>query len=57
MPHPDPVTGLSLLVVSDDLLPLHVTTHIVFFVALAAHLGLVLKHQMINRDRLLQRLT
>lgn len=52
-----PLTGLSLLLVSDDLLFLHVTTHIVFFAALAAHLGLVLKHQLIDRDRLLYRMT
>jgi cytochrome b561 len=51
-----PLTGLSLLLVSDDLLVLHVTTHIVFFAALAAHLGLVLKHQLITQDRLLNRM-
>ena len=52
-----PLSGLSLLLVSDDLLVAHVTTHIFFFVALAAHLGLVLKHQAVDRDRLLQRMT
>jgi cytochrome b561 len=51
-----PLTGISLLLVSDDLLALHVATHIAFFVALAAHLGLVLKHQLIDRDRLLERM-
>lgn len=52
-----PVTGLSLLLVSDDLLFLHVLTHIAFFAALAAHVGLVLKHQLIDHDRLLNRMT
>ncbi len=52
-----PLSGLSLLFVSDDLLALHVAAHITFFVALAAHLGLVFKHQLINRDRLLERMT
>lgn len=51
-----PLTGLSLLLVSDDLLVLHVAGHIALFVALALHLGLVLKHQLINRDRLLRRM-
>jgi hypothetical protein len=50
-------TGLSLLLVSDDLLFLHVVTHIAFFAALAAHVGLVLKHQLIDGDRLLHRMT
>jgi cytochrome b561 len=51
-----PVTGLSLILVSDDLLAVHVTSHIVFFAALAMHLGLVFKHQLIDRDRLLRRM-
>jgi cytochrome b561 len=51
-----PATGLSLILVSDDLLAVHVTSHIVFFAALATHLGLVLKHQLIDRDRLLRRM-
>lgn len=52
-----PATGLSLLLVSDDLLPLHVLTHIAFFAALAGHVGLVLKHQLVDRDGLLNRMT
>jgi cytochrome b561 len=35
---------------------LHVASHVAFFVALAAHLGLVLKHQVIDRDRLGRRM-
>ena len=52
-----PLTGLSLLLVSDDLLALHVASHIVFFVALALHLGLVLKHSVVDRDGLFSRMT
>jgi len=52
-----PLTGLSLLLVSDDLLALHVASHIVFFVALALHLGLVLKHSLVDRDGLFSRMT
>jgi cytochrome b561 len=52
-----PLTGLSLLLVSDDLLWLHVASHIVFFVVLALHLGLVLKHSLVDRDGLFSRMT
>ena len=51
-----PITGLSLLLLSDDLLAAHITTHLLFFGALAAHLGLVMKHQLIDRDNLLGRM-
>lgn len=51
-----PATGLSLVFVSDDLLGLHVASHIVFYVAFALHVGLVLKHQVVNRDGLLRRM-
>jgi cytochrome b561 len=51
-----PLTGLWLVLVNDDALAVHVATHIAFFVALAAHVGLVLKHQLIDRDRLLRRM-
>ncbi len=44
-------------VVDDDiLLAGHITTHFLFAAAFAAHLGLVLKHQLVNRDRLLRRM-
>lgn len=52
-----PLTGLSLLLVSDDLLALHVASHLLFFATLTAHLALVLKHQLLDRDHLLQRMT
>lgn len=52
-----PGTGLVLLSSGDDdLLWLHVGSHTIFFVAIAAHVGLVLKHQLVNRDRLLSRM-
>jgi cytochrome b561 len=51
-----PLSGLWLVLVSDDALAAHVTAHVIFFVALAAHVGLVLKHQLFNRDRLLRRM-
>lgn len=51
-----PLTGLWLVLVSDDVVAVHVASHIAFFLAIAAHLGLVLKHQLINRDGLLRRM-
>jgi cytochrome b561 len=44
------------VLVSDDAVGVHVASHIAFYVALAAHVGLVLKHQVIDRDRLLRRM-
>jgi cytochrome b561 len=41
----------------DDLLWLHVASHVAFFVALAAHLALVLRHTVVRRDGLLSRMT
>lgn len=52
-----PISGLTLVVAGDDALSLHVGTHIAFFVAIAFHVGLVLKHQFVDRDRLLRRMT
>ena len=51
-----PLSGLWLVLVSDDAVALHVAAHIAFFVAFTAHIGLVLKHQLIDRDRLLRRM-
>jgi cytochrome b561 len=51
-----PVTGLWLVLVSDDAVGVHVASHVAFFVALAAHVGLVLKHQFVDRDGLLWRM-
>ena len=41
---------------ADVLLRAHIATHLSFFAALAIHLGMVLKHQLIDRDRLLNRM-
>lgn len=51
-----PASGLWLVLVSDDAVAVHVGSHVAFFVALAAHLSLILKHQLIRRDRLLSRM-
>ena len=51
-----PLTGVSIVAVSSDLVAVHVGTHVVFFAALAAHVGLVLKHQLVDRDGLLRRM-
>lgn len=51
-----PLSGLAVFFASDDLLALHIATHIALFVAVGVHLGLVLKHQLVNRDRLISRM-
>jgi cytochrome b561 len=51
-----PLSGLWLVLVSDDAVAVHVASHIAFFVVIAAHVGLVLKHQLLDRDRLLERM-
>ncbi|WP_435188349.1 cytochrome b [Streptomyces sp. bgisy126] len=52
-----PVTGILLLASDDDgLLWVHVTAQVLFLAALACHVGLVLKHQLVDRDRLLSRM-
>ncbi|MGW9450832.1 cytochrome b [Streptomyces sp. NPDC055632] len=52
-----PVTGILLLASDDDgLLWVHVTAQVLFLAALACHVGLVLKHQLVDRDRLLRRM-
>lgn len=44
------------LIDDDLLLAVHILTHLVFFLAFAIHVGLVLKHQFVDRDRLLDRM-
>jgi cytochrome b561 len=51
-----PGTGLWLVLVSDDAVAIHIAAHVLLYTAIAAHLGLVLKHQLIDRDRLLRRM-
>lgn len=52
-----PITGLLLVWAGDDdVLVVHVATHVAFFVVISLHVGPVLKHQLIDRDRLLRRM-
>lgn len=51
-----PATGLALVLGGDSVLPLHVAAHVAFFTALGVHVGLVAKHQLVDRDRLLSRM-
>ena len=51
-----PPTGLVVLLGDDDLLGLHIAAHVVFFVALATHLGLVLGRGLRGRPVLLRRM-
>jgi cytochrome b561 len=51
-----PLSGLWLVLVSDDAVAVHVAAHIAFFVVVAVHVGLVLKHQLLDRDHLLRRM-
>lgn len=51
-----PLSGLWLVLISDDAVGVHVASHLIFFVVLAAHVGLVMKHQLLDRDRLLRRM-
>jgi cytochrome b561 len=51
-----PLTGLGLVLVSDDAVALHVASHIAFFCVVATHIGLVLTHQFIDRDHLIRRM-
>jgi len=44
-----PLTGLALVLGDDELLWLHVGAHVTFFVALAAHVGLVLRRGLLPR--------
>jgi cytochrome b561 len=44
------------LIDDDLLLGAHISAHLLFFVAIAAHLGLMFKHQLVNRDGLLRRM-
>ena len=52
-----PLTGLWLVLEDDDdaRWP-HVLSHIAFFIVFVLHISLVVKHQLVDRDRLLQRM-
>ena len=51
-----PGSGLLLIAGKDDWLALHVAAHVAFFATLALHVGLVLTHTVVRRDRHLQRM-
>jgi cytochrome b561 len=52
-----PFTGLWLIVADDDDMRWpHVLSHIAFVVVFVLHVSLVLKHQALDRDRLLRRM-
>lgn len=51
-----PPTGLAVLALGEDWLPLHITAQLVLLAAIAIHVGLVLKHTVVHRDRHLARM-
>lgn len=51
-----PASGLLMALVGGDLLPLHVGAQIALLVAVALHVGLVLKHTVVRRNRHLSRM-
>lgn len=46
-----PASGLLLVAASADWLPVHVTAQVAFLVAIAVHVGLVLTHTVVRRNR------
>lgn len=44
-----PLTGVAVLLGDDDLLAVHVAAHVTFFVALVAHVGLVVRRRLVGR--------
>jgi cytochrome b561 len=51
-----PASGLLLVAAGTDWLPLHVAAQIAFLLAIAAHVGLVLRHTVLRRNRHLARM-
>ena len=51
-----PGTGLLLVLGEDGWLSLHIAAHVTFFCVVALHIGLVLRHTVVQRDRQLQRM-
>jgi cytochrome b561 len=51
-----PATGLILIAGGEQWLTLHVTAQVVFIAVIAAHVGLVLKHTVLRRNRHLSRM-
>lgn len=44
-----PATGILLVVGSDDMVVVHIAAHVAFFLALAAHLGMVIGKKLVPR--------
>lgn len=51
-----PGTGLLLVLISDDLVALHVATQIALLLVVGGHVALVLSHTVLRRHRLLSRM-
>jgi cytochrome b561 len=51
-----PVTGILLVVGGSDWVPVHVTAQIAFLAVVAVHVGLVLRHTVVHRNRHLARM-
>ncbi|WP_275001583.1 cytochrome b [Promicromonospora iranensis] len=44
-----PATGIALVVGSEDLVALHIAAHVCFYVALVAHVGVVVRRRVVSR--------
>ena len=51
-----PATGLSLVLVSDELVPLHLAAQVGLILTIVLHVGLVLRHTVVRRNRHLARM-
>ena len=51
-----PATGLLLVVAGGDWVPVHVAAQVAFLVTIALHVGLVLRHTVVHRNRHLARM-
>lgn len=51
-----PASGLLLVAGGEDWLPVHVAAQLVFLAAIAGHVGLVLRHTVLRRNRHLARM-
>jgi cytochrome b561 len=51
-----PASGLLLVAAGEDWLPAHITAQVLFLAATAGHVGLVLRHTVVRRNRHLSRM-
>jgi cytochrome b561 len=51
-----PATGIVLVLAGSGWVPVHVTAQIAFLVVVAGHVGLVLRHTVVHRNRHLARM-